>query len=147
MIVLKTSFRKIAPKDIHYRDYDKFDADDFKTELRQNLAASSSNYENLEQAFLALLDKHAPYKSKKIRANQFPCITKNLRKAIMKRSQLNTKYFKINTVESLRLYKKQKNFCSKLYKKERRKYCNSLKLNKVTDKKAFWKTIKPFFVQ
>ena len=30
---LKTSFRKTAPKEIHYRDYNKFNVDDFKTEL------------------------------------------------------------------------------------------------------------------
>ena len=93
---------------------------------------------------MALLDKHVPYKSKKILANQVPSMTKNLRKAIMKRSYLKTKYFKTNTAESLRLYKKQKNFCSKFYKKERKKYCSSLELNKVADNKAFWKTIKPF---
>ena len=39
----------------------------------------------------------------------------------MKRSHLKTKYFKTNTAESLRLYKKQKNFCSNFYKKERKK--------------------------
>ena len=39
----------------------------------------------------------------------------------MKRSQLKTKYFKTNTAQSWRLYKKQNNFCSKLYKKERKK--------------------------
>ena len=44
--VLKTSFRKTAPKEIHYRDYKKFNADDFKTQLRQNLVTSSRNYEN-----------------------------------------------------------------------------------------------------
>ena len=32
-----------------------------------------------------------------------------------------------------------------MYKKERKKYYSCLKLNKVTDKKAFWNTIKPFF--
>ena len=41
-IILKTSFRKTAPKEIHYRDYNKFNADDCKTELKQNLATSSS---------------------------------------------------------------------------------------------------------
>ena len=71
-------------------------------------------------------------------------MTKTLRKAIMKRSQLKSKHFKTNTTESLRLYKKQNNFCSKLYKKERNTYYSSSKLNKVTDNKAFWKTIKPF---
>ena len=48
-------------------------------------------------------------------------MTKNLRKVIIKRSQLKSKYYKTNTAEILRLYKKQKNFCSELYKKERKK--------------------------
>ena len=41
---LQTSFRKTAPRELHYRDYNKSDADDFKTELKQDLATSSSNY-------------------------------------------------------------------------------------------------------
>ena len=129
MTVLKTSFRKTAPKEIH-RDYNKFNVDDFKTKLKQYLATSSSNYKHFEQAFLALLGKHSPYKSEKIRENQVPYMTKNLRKAIMKRFQLKIKYFKTNTAESLRLYKKKKHCCSRLYNKERKKYYNSLRLKK-----------------
>ena len=94
MTVFKTSFRKTAPKELHYIDFNKFNADDFKTELKQNLTTSGSNYEYFEQTFLALLDKHA--KSKKIRGNQVSYITKNLRKVIIKRSQLKTKYWKTN---------------------------------------------------
>ena len=66
--VWKTSL-KTAPKKLRYRNNKKFYAADFKTELNENLAGSSSTYDNFKQAFLALLDKHASYKSKKIRAN------------------------------------------------------------------------------
>ena len=38
----------------------------------------------------------------------------------MRRSQLEAKYLKTKTQTNL--YKKHKNFCSKLYKRERRKY-------------------------
>ena len=68
--VLKTSFREAAPKQLHYRNHNKFNAVDLKIGYEQNLAANSSNFENFEQAFLALIDKHAPNKSKNIRANQ-----------------------------------------------------------------------------
>ena len=47
-------------------------------------------------------------------------MTKTLRKAIMKRSELESKYVKNKTSENLRSYKKQRNFCSKLHKKERK---------------------------
>ena len=71
-------------------------------------------------------------------------MTKALRKGIMKRSELESKYVKNNTNENLKSYKNQINFCSKLYKKERKKCYERLDLNNVTDKKNFWKTVKPF---
>ena len=54
-----------------------------------------------------------------IRANHVPYMTKPLRKAIMKRSQLENKYLKNSSNENKIRYKKQKNFCCRLYKKER----------------------------
>ena len=65
-----------------------------------------------------MLDRHVPIKKKLIRANHAPFMTKALRKAIMRRSELRNKYLKKKTPESLRSYKKQKNFCSKFYKKK-----------------------------
>ena len=45
--VLMTLFKNVTPKELHYRDYNIFNADDFKTELKANLATSSSNYKNI----------------------------------------------------------------------------------------------------
>ena len=69
-----------------------------------------------------MLNKHAPLKKKLLRANHAPYITKTLRKAIMRRSQLETKYLKTKAQTD----QKHKIFCSKLYKRERRKYYESL---------------------
>ena len=63
----------------------------------------------------------------------------------MRRSALESKYYKHSTPENNKAYRKQKTFCSKLYKKERRKYYSSLDIKKITDNKRFWETIKPFF--
>ena len=71
-------------------------------------------------------------------------MTKAFRKAIMKRSELESKYVKNKTNENLKSYKKQRNFCSKLYKKERKKYYEMLDLKNVTDNDELWKTVKPF---
>ena len=49
-------------------------------------------------------------------------MTKTLHKAIMKRSQLENKHRRDSTVENRNKYKKQKNFCNKLYKKDRKKF-------------------------
>ena len=79
-----------------------------------------------------------------IRANHAPYVTKSLRKAIMKWSNLKKIYLKKKTPESLKKYKKQKNYCSRLYKKERKKFFSNLDSSKIYDNKTFWKTIQPF---
>ena len=42
-------------------------------------------------------------------------------------------------------FKKQKNYCSRFYKKELRKYFGSLNPRRISDNKSFWKSIRPFF--
>ena len=63
----------------------------------------------------------------------------------MKRSYLEKVYFKKKTPVSLIKFKKQKNYCSRLYKKERKKYFESLNSRSISDNKSFWKNIQPFF--
>ena len=88
---------------------------------------------------MSTLDKHAPLKKKMLRANHAPYMTKALRKAIMKRSSLNNKIYKNGTVENQKAYKKQKNYCRRLYFKKRKN------ITDITDNRKFWKTVKPFF--
>ena len=59
-------------------------------------------------------------------------MTKVLSKLIMKRPQLKTKYFKTNNSKKICDHRKKKN-CSKLFKKERKNYHNSLKVKNVTE--------------
>ena len=91
-----------------------------------------------------MLNKHAPLKKKFPRGNHAPYITKTLRKVIMRRSQLERKYLESKTQTNLKLHKKHKGFCSKLYKSERIKYYESLDMKNVLDIKKFWKMMRPF---
>ena len=70
--------------------------------------------DKFDNIFLEVLDKHAPTKTKILRANHLSYISKALRKAIMKRSYLEKLFFKIRTENSLKTYTRQKNYCSKL---------------------------------
>ena len=99
----------------------------------------------LDQIFLNVLDKHAPMKRKLLRVNHSTYISKPLRKAIMKRSYLEKIYLKNKSEKSFKEYKKQTNFYSRLYKKERKRFFSNLNPSFVNDNKLFWKTIKPFF--
>ena len=142
--VMKMSFKKHSPIERHYRDYKYFDRTKFKNNLNENLSKGISNYESFETTFIEVLNKHAPLRKKLLRANHAPYITKTLRKMIMCRSQLETKYLKTKTQTNLKPYKKHKNFCSKLYKRERRKCYESLDMKNVLDSNTFWKMIRPF---
>ena len=143
--VLKSCFQKQNPKEIMYRDYKKFDISNFKSELKCALNETKmKSYGNFEKVFLQVLDKHAPVKKKLVRANGVPYMTKALRKAIMRRSQLEKSFYKHRTTEKKVLYKKHKNYCSRLYKRERKKYYNNININNLTDNRKFWNTVKPF---
>ena len=93
---------------------------------------------------MEMLNKHAPMKMKTLRANEVPYMTKPLRKAIMRRSYLENRYFKYKTPECLAAYKKQRNYCSRLYKKEMKSYYANLNVVNITDSKRFWNTVRPF---
>ena len=56
---------------------------------------------------------------------------------------IKNKYFKERTAANELVYKKQNNFWSRLFEKERRKYYNNLILSEVTDNKKSWKTVEP----
>ena len=71
-----------------------FDIDVFQGELKLKVQ-SISNYESFESVFLNLLNKHAPLKKNFVRGNQATYMTKQLRKAIMRLSELESKFLKI----------------------------------------------------
>ena len=113
--VLKTTFKKAKPKVIEYRSYKRFDNELFQDELSREIG-DCTIYSKLEQGVLDVLNRHAPMKKRLVRANEVPYMTKQLRKAIANRSRLEIQYYKYKTKESLRAYKKQNNFCSRLQK-------------------------------
>ena len=92
--VMKTTFPKAKPKIIHYRDYKRFVLENFRMDLINRLKTQLiDKYAKFELIFLEILNKHAPSKTKVLRANDKPYMTKALRKAIMRRSALQNKYY------------------------------------------------------
>ena len=93
------------------------------------------------------LESHAPMKEKYIRRNQAPFMNKSVRKAIMVRTKLLNKFRKENSFIHELEYKRQRNFCTTLIKKTKKNFYNNLNVNKITDNKSFWKTVKPSFTE
>ena len=142
--VLKTKFEKEPAKQVHYRDYTKFNEESFRSDLRKCLPMTTS-YETFEKIFLEILEFHAPSKKKFIRANEAPYMTKSLKKAIMIRSQLESKYYRTKSQIHKQEYIKQRNYCSRLYKKERRLFFQNLNIKDFLDNKKFWRNAKLLF--
>ena len=143
--VFKTKFEKQKPKEVTYRDFKNFDNDAFRTDLKSAFLSECETYQQFENTFLSTLNLHAPFKKKYIRANHAPYMTKTLRKAIMRRSQLQTKFFKTKNETDNKAFKKQRNYVNKLYKKEKNKFYENLDMAKIIDNKTFWKYMKPLF--
>ena len=106
---MKVSFPKSPPNIITYRDMKHFDRDAFREDLRFKLREIEiKSYGNFESTFFEILNKYAPLKKKYVRANHKPYLTKAMRVAIMKRSELTTKYRANPTNENKKAFKKQK---------------------------------------
>ena len=143
---MKMSFRKHSPIERYDRDCKCFDQTRFKNTHNEKLSEGISDHESFIPTFIEVLNKHALLRKKFLRVNHAPYITKTLRKVIMRRSQLETKYLKTKTQTDLKLYKKHKNFCSKLHKRDRRKYYDSLDMKNVLDSKKFLENDGTFYV-
>ena len=146
--VLKTTLKKRQPKIVKYRDYKKFSQVKFRDELDEavnNPNVVSGSNDKFVETFMGVFNKHAPLKSKVLRANDNAFMTKELRKAIMVRSKLRNVLNNKKTLSANLAYKKQRNFCTALLRRTKRAFYCKLNPNKITDNKTFWKTVKPFF--
>ena len=82
-------------------------------------------------------------KTKILRGNQKPHVDKNLRKAIMKRSEVKSKVNRTKGPKDISDYKKQRNLLARLNKERRTEYSENLETSK--NSKPFWNKCKPYF--
>ncbi len=102
------------------------------------LQDSNEAFNYFEEIFTGIVNKHAPLKSKIIRANNKP-LTKIHRKAIMLRTKLKNSYNKCRTNENFEKYKKQRNHCANLRQRVKSDYFTKICQNGTLDSKTFWK--------
>ena len=73
---------------------------------------------------MTTLEANAPLKTKVVRANNKPHVTKELRKAIMVRTNLKKIANKSGSTQDMRKYKDQRNLVVKLNIRKKREYFN-----------------------
>ena len=109
LTVLKTTISKSKPREIHYRDYKKFDSLKFNVDLKNAFAHENiESWIKFDEVFLAVLNRHATLKKKILRANHASHMSKTLRKAIIRRSYLEKKYLKKKQISLLEPTKSRK---------------------------------------
>ena len=120
--VLKSSFTKLMAREMHHRDYKNVSNNSFREDLTLSLDRISKGFDSFEDTFMKTLNRHVSMKKKFVRANEVTYITKALQRAIMKRFEVESKYLKNKNYQNMKFVKKPKNFCSKLYKRGRKKF-------------------------
>ena len=144
--VMKTTYKKMQPKIITYRNYKYFDNDIFREALLQiesNGNNCDDNFKSFTSSCNTILNEQAPQKKKYVRGNQSPFMNKNLSKAIMKRSKLRNIFLKKRTEENRNNYTKQRNLCVTLLRKSKREFYGNLNAKNLCDNKKFWGIVKP----
>ena len=138
-------------KIITYRKLDNIDYDKVNHELEmmnidRHVMVNNANdaFNILHTNLIGLLNKHAPKKSKTIRKNDFHCMSKRLKKAILVRNQMRNKFFKHRSDHYLAQYRKHRNAVTLIKREEIKKYFEE-KCKGSTKNKDFWKAVKPIF--
>ena len=72
-------------------------------------------------------------------------MNKTLSKAVMTRSRLRNKFIRNPIHENKVNYTRYRNYCTGLFRKEKKLFYNNLDTNLITDNRKFWKTVKPLF--
>ena len=104
MTSFRSTYERLRPTNIQCRTYKKFSEANFLKDITDapfdkclKIRDSEAAYDNFKDTFLSITNKHAPLKTKMIRGNQAPFMTKELSKQIMIRSRLRNKFNKHKT--------------------------------------------------
>ena len=122
--------------------YKQFNSSKFKNELKKVLAK-----ENIDSC--AKFDENFWIATHHFQENHWELMRHHIYLKFNRKPQwrgLIRKRFtlKKRADHSLKIYKKQKSCCSRLYKNEKKNFFRSLNPSFVKDNNLFWKTVKPF---
>lgn len=101
LAVFITTFTKSKANKLSYRDYKHFNHERFENSFKYKLSAFEKL--NNENTLIEILNKQTPIKKKLVRTNLASQMTNALRKTIMRRLELESKYFNQKTIK---VYKK-----------------------------------------
>ena len=151
LTTMRAHYERLKPNKIQYRSYKNFNEQKFLRDLENtpfhlcnDLIDKNLAYEQFRNMFKLVVDKHTPIKSKFILGTHAPFMNKELSKAIMHRSKLKNLHNRINTRGSWDAFKRQRNKCVAIKRKNVRTYFSLLVKDNGHNNKRFWSAVKPF---
>ena len=145
---MRAFFPKQEPTIFTYRDYKHYNEDLFQNELLeelQNVNEDTVDCSTSVTVCTGVLNRYAPLKEKYINANNSPFMNKKLSEAVMNRSRLRNKFLNKPTDENRSNYTKYCNYCTGIFRKEKKLYYNNLSVDLLTDNRKFWKAVTALF--
>ena len=150
--VIKGKLPTTGNTKVQYRSFKDFDTLAFNNELMAtdfpdtNICSEdmvNQVYNEYENTICNILNKHAPVKCRTRLKKPFPCMNRELRKAVYRKHMLYNRYIKYRTSNTWEMFRKQRNIVVKLKRKSVRNYflercAGGTKCNK------FWQTIIPY---
>ena len=144
----KISTQKGKPKIVEIRQFKNFNRQAFERDLNQAFAGSNVYHHNdpneiwkvWKTIFLAIADKHAPLRHRKVRSNYNPWITAEIKNLSHHRDFLKKKAVTHNSIYYFNEYKKCRNNLNKTIKDTKSNYYKN-KFNACKDHKENWKLI------
>ena len=117
----RTTFQKLNPKKIVYREMKHFNKDVFLNDIKSlpfdQIDRFPDSYLGFTTLFKSIVDRHAPIKTKIVRGNQSDFMNKELSQSIKNRSMLRNRYNKFKSRENYINYQNAKKECKFLTKK------------------------------
>ena len=115
--VLKSLFIKLMAREIYYRDYQNFSTNSFREDLTLSLNSINKAFNSFEDTFMKTFNRRARMKKQFFRANGVPYMSR----AIMKRSELESKYLKNKSHQNMKIYE-SKNTVAANYRRRKENF-------------------------
>ena len=135
---------------VNFRSYTNFQEADFIRDLYPAPFHVSTLFDDADDSYWAyetllmdIVDEHAPRKQKYPKKDTPPFMNSELRRAIYKKKMLHNKYHKYRNKTNWELYRKQRNYVTKLRKQSIKLYFFE-RCRGGPKSSDFWPTIKPF---
>ncbi len=135
--------------EINYRSYKSFNAEAFQQDLQQvpwsildNIEDPNDNWTTWKSFYIAILDKHAPQRIRRIRTDSAPWINDAIVTAMQERDDKHEQARRFNTKDLWLGYKKARNELVTRIREAKEQYYSDLVKENMHNSKSLWKTLK-----